>query len=319
LQAREWKFTKFRTKPRQLRLFEQLLNSDWVSSDAVKIYAIHKRFMALTKIVDLIHEPSAREAGINLYERGGALATANLLTTVLPTYLGDDLDAFINAFIVLVRRRDLPSLRHFYQLSCRAYEKIENNFPETIGWLFIPVIVACEKPDSWLPFLHGSELDPLIPAYYTLVDEWGKTLRARFEVIADESNTLSQERDRLMKFASQDLRNIQVGSPARNFKYPLKVSSIEMVRSADTREVQIADLFAGAACYALKHIASPRAHEPSHFEKSFFDLMQRRQLICGIWPSKDVTPEELGTMDFVGENPVDYAVRIMKGDPSTRS
>ncbi len=89
VKAPEWKFAKVKKTPAQLRALTELLERSWITSEVVKVYPIHKRFMVVTKFVDLLHEPLARENGIDLYQRGGALAMANRLVTTLPVFLGE--------------------------------------------------------------------------------------------------------------------------------------------------------------------------------------------------------------------------------------
>jgi len=317
IKATEWKFSKMRRNPKQLLLLSKLLEMDWVTQSNVKIFVIFKKYMAMTKLVDLVHEPSARSFGVNLYEQGAARGLANLLTLTLPVYLGDTrADRFTNLFVQLVRQRDSGTLRQFHREVMSAHNYIERRFPETIGEFFAPIIVACKQPETWLPNLSSTELDPLIPAYHTLADAWGKTLTERFIILADESKTLAQEREFLLRFADQGLREHTVGSPTRNIIYPLKVADILTTTSHSSRSVQLADLFAGIASYAFAPLANRTAAQNVSSE-----LLQRlceRVWMDGIIPSRDVTPEQLGMEDYIEVDPADYGARILASDPSTR-
>ncbi len=313
----EWKFSKMRRNPKQLLLLSKLLEMDWVTPANVKIFVIFKRYMAITKLVDLIHEPSARSAGVNLYEQGAARGLAHLLTLTLPVYLGNTrADRFINLFVRLVRQRDSDTLRQFSGEATSAFSHIERHFPETIGEFFAPIIVACNQPDTWLPHLTSTQLDPLIPAYHTLADNWGKAVNERFIILADESKTLAQEREYLLRFADESLREQTVGSATRNISYPLKVADIMTTTSHSSRSVQLADLFAGIAGYAFAPMANRTPAQG--ISKEFLSRLAEKIWMDGIIPSRDVTPEQLGMEDFVGVDPAGYGARILAGDPSTR-
>jgi len=313
----EWKFSKMRRNPKQLQLLSKLLEMDWVTPANVKIFVIFKRYMAMTKLVDLIHEPSARSFGVNLYEQGAARGLANLLTLTLPVYLGKTrADRFTNLFVRLVRQRDTDTLQQFHREAVSALAHLQHRFPHTIGEFFAPIIMACERPNTWLPHLSASELDPLIPAYHTLSDVWGKTLDERFIILADESKTLAQERDLLLRFSDEGLREHIAGSPTRNVTYPLKVADIVTTTSHSSHSVQMADLFAGMAGYAFAPMANQTRVEG--VAKDFLSRLAEKAWMDGIIPSRDVTPEQLGMEDFVGVDPVDYGTRILAEDPSTR-
>jgi len=317
VRAAEWKFSKFRRKDIQLKLIPSLLSMDWVSPTTVKIFVFHKRFLALTKIVDLILEPGARAYGIDLYQKGGALATANLLATLLPAFLGQTrLDRFLNRFVHLIRRRDADALSRFRRDTVSAYEFLERKHPGPVVDSFTPIILACDHPEGWLKYTGKDELDPLIPAYYVLADEWGKTLKDRFLILADDSKTLAKERDQFLEFAHQDLREAKIGSDTRNMEFPLKVADIIRADSRASRLIQVADLFAGVTSYAVTPIAN--RVRPDELARSFFELLSKRCWLNAVWPTAHVTPEELGTEDFVGETPVDYSMRILQRDRETR-
>jgi hypothetical protein len=314
----EWKFSKMRRNASQLLLLSKLLEMDWVTPKTVKLFVIFKKYMVITKLVDLIHEPSARSFGINLYERGAARAHANLLMYTLPVYLGPTrADRLINLFVKLVRRRDDDALRQFHRETESAHSYLQSRHPDTIGDLFAPIILACRDPDTWLPYVAPTELDPLVPAYHTLADAWGKTLGKRFVVLADESKTLARERDFLLRFADESLREHTVGSPTRNIEFPLKVADVVMTASKASRHVQVADLFAGIAAYAFAPMAN-RIASPDAVRRDFIKGICDHVWVDGIIPSPDVTPEQLGMEDYVGESPVDYTMRVLSEDPKTR-
>ena len=60
----------------------KLLNS--IEPQNVRVSLYHKKFMVLTKIIDLGVETMAREDGINLYDRGANIGLSNMWHMVFP-------------------------------------------------------------------------------------------------------------------------------------------------------------------------------------------------------------------------------------------
>ncbi|MEO6846124.1 MAG: hypothetical protein ABI254_02620, partial [Chthoniobacterales bacterium] len=85
----EYKYSKLKKAKRNQQLFLTLLNDIRLHSSSCKLYAIHKPFMVVSKIIDNIYEPLAHEDGIDFYKDRAALAFANMFTSIFPTYLGN--------------------------------------------------------------------------------------------------------------------------------------------------------------------------------------------------------------------------------------
>ena len=73
---------------------------------SVRTYLVHKRFMVMTKMVDVIVEPMAHRDGYNLYEGKETLALANMLHLAGPV-MGDAdaYDRMLQAFVNWVRQK----------------------------------------------------------------------------------------------------------------------------------------------------------------------------------------------------------------------
>lgn len=89
-----------------------------------------------------------------------------------------------------------------------------------------------------------------------------------------------------------------------------------MVRSHDSRAVQLADLISGATNSVLSSLSNGEKLEP--WQEAVWRFLNTHEVISGIWPSREIDPEELGTTHVTGETPVDYSMRIFSGDPTIR-
>jgi hypothetical protein len=312
VKAPEWKFAKIKKTPAQLRALTELLERSWVTSDVVKVYPIHKRFMVVTKFVDLLHEPLARENGLDLYQRGGALALANLLVTTLPVFLGETRFArFLQCFVDCVRTGGDREVRLFESELEKIRDFLMKKHPGPVADSFAPAILGCRRKDLWIDHRDPDELDPLVPAYFVLVLKWSDSLSGSFTVLADESKAVARQREHLMRLADPSIKPQLIPITGGEYaSYPLKVTEIVTTCSQRSKQVQFADLVCGAANHVLIAIAS---------RKPLDDIQQRlrnvffgKPLFVGaMWPSSEVTPEGVEADHVVGETAVGFAVRVL--------
>ncbi len=311
VKASEWKFARVKKTPAQLQALTELLERPWITNDVVKLFPIHKRFMVVTKFVDLIHEPIAREHGLDLYQQGGALATANLLATTLPIFLGEArYERLLQRFVDCVRTGGEAELRRFESEAEKIHKFLQRKHPGPVADSFAPVLLACRRRDLWLDFRGDDELDPLVPAYFVLVLKWSNALKGSFTVLADEAKALARNRQGLMKMADPSIEPRMIPITGGEYaSYPLKVTEIVTTCSKDSREVQFADLVCGAANHILLPIV---ARTPlDEIQRRLWGVFFEKPLFVGsMWPSRDVTPEAVEAEHVIGETAVDFAVRI---------
>jgi hypothetical protein len=314
VKAPEWKFAKVKKTPAQLRALTELLERPWITNDVVKLFPIHKRFMVVSKFVDLIHEPIAREHGLDLYQQGGALATANLLVTTLPIFLGEARFArFLQRFVDCVRTGGDAELHRFESEAEKIHRFLQKKHPGPVADSFAPVLLACRRRELWLDFRDPDELDPLVPAYFVLVLKWSNALKGSFRVLADEAKALARNREHLMKMADPSIEPRMIPITGGEYaSYPLKVKEIVTTCSKDSKEVQFADLVCGAANHVLHPMV---ARTPlDEIQRRLREVFFEKPLFVGaMWPSSDVTPEGVEAAHVTGETAVDFAVRVLSG------
>lgn len=318
IKSLEWKFVKFRKHHWQIELLLQFLRRDWFNRSMVKGYVVHKGFLVISKLVDVIHEPSARQFGVNLYEKGAALCLANLLATCLPVFLPADVyQAFLRSFVDLIRSRSESELRGFKLCATSVWSHLRSIGNEDLAGFLAPVVLACEEPDSWLPFLSADELDPLSFSYFTICDAWGEELVAPFALVSDNSKILESSREFLKIVSDPSLRPIDVPRVAGSTRFPLRISEVRAVDSLSSRQVQIADLIAGLMASVFGALSKSTPLQP--WQQAARELFCDRGPFAGaLWPSPDVTPEGVDAAHVVGESAPNYMFRILTGDPLTR-
>ncbi|MEY2487124.1 MAG: hypothetical protein QOH39_2772 [Verrucomicrobiota bacterium] len=314
----EFKYAKVKRATRDQPMILSVLDDPRLNSQTCKAYIIHKPFMLVSKLVDEIFETLAHEHGLDLYEGRAALATANLIASTFPVYLGRTrYQRFLGSFSALARKQDQPAFERFAAESESIYNHLEQKFPY-VSSTFAPVVLACRRG---LPFLRRCfgdfGHDPIIPAYHVLANEWSKELNSAFELLADESKVLAHERQRLLKFSDPTLKNVELKQYSAIHVYPLKISDIVLGRSEDHPSIQLADFLSGVTFHAFNNRA--QGTRPTAFEEESFKRLVGSKLFCGgIWPSTGVTPEEVEAIGEYSGSIVDYTMKILSDDPSVR-
>jgi hypothetical protein len=316
----ELKFSKLRKTPSGQRAVLNFLNSQNIRSEITGAYVIHKPFMVVTKYCDLVLEPSFQEAGLDFYKRGLNIATANLLALTMPFYLNPATwNSFLALFTRVVREKTHAVFYEWRKTTELIYAHLEHAKRE-MAFYFAPVLLITDY-HGFFATLNADELDPLIPAYHTLVNHWGASENSQFAIIADDSKVLAKERSRLLMFSDPNLKPVTVGYDRRKANYPLKVSDIILADSTKSRQVQLADILSGAIACGLKAKIKGQLKKGT-FAHDILELCFSKNIIIGgVWPTKDVTPSQLGTDVKPTDNDVDlasYAAMIMKKNAATR-
>ncbi len=275
----ELKFSRLRKTAVGQKAVLAFLSSEQVTSKTAAAFVTHKPFMVVTKYCDLVLEPSFRNAGVDFYKRGANIATANLLTTTMPVFLNPTTwSNFLSLFVRVVRERT-PSLFDDWRRSAELiFSHLEHTHRKAADF-FAPVFLMRDCSELFKT-LGDDELDPLVPAYYVVVDHWGTSVGDIYEVIADESKALAKARGLLLALSDPKLNPVTVGYDRRKTEFPLKVSDIVPVDSTLHRQVQFADILCGAIASAAK-AKIKGALRSGTFAHDVLELCISKELIIG--------------------------------------
>jgi hypothetical protein len=299
-QAAEPKFKTLRKSPDGVRRLTNFLADPRLNEFRVVVDAYHKRFMVVTKIVDLVAETLAHDMGFDLYQRGANLAMANMLHCCMPAFCGEDrTNAFLQSFVDLIRHRTEAHAQAYFEAGRAMVESSSNEafkadlFPFTEPRLF----------RAWFDAIGEMALEPAIPALFQHINEWGKRKGTRFEVIHDNSKPVLASREMFESMMAMTGEQSQlVGYDRRKFHFPLRATSLSQGDSSLLPQIQVADLCAGALNHLLK---CQTAGQLDDLAIAIRDLGCIEWVINGVAPSTDVTPRDLGTDSEDGTNPLD--------------
>ncbi|RKS05986.1 uncharacterized protein DUF3800 [Nocardiopsis sp. Huas11] len=249
--------------------------------DSVRVYVVHKRFMVITKLVDLLVEPLAHADGFNLYEDDQALGLANMLHACGPVF-GDQAayDRLLQAFVDWMRKR-VTTDDFFTALWSFKATVADTWFIEWVELLELCREVADETAADIASGTVKDSLDPAVPSLYCLGLDFGTTL-GRFRLVHDESKVISRN--------TALLRAIHLlPDPARpgQFMEQLRAIEIDFADSTAHPQLQLADWAAGAVRQWATQMALD-THNP--FAEQLKPVVEP-WLIGAIWPSTHTEQE----------------------------
>lgn len=305
-QTREIKFTSIRKSDAGRRRLLDLIESGQIDPKRVKTMVTHKRFMIVTKFVDIIEESLAHAAGIDLYERGANLALSNLHYYVSPVFCGESrFNEFLASFVEMIRRKSNDSKSRFFRAARDMYEGC---YHEEHKKSFVPYIYAENFIDDILDNVTYLSLDPAIPSFFLHCVEWGQLIPGQFDVIHDASKPMAAEKETLEALMDQSIQQATIGYDRRKFQFPLKATGISFADSLQHPSLQLADIIAGATNYWASALALGKHDE---FAIALETAGIKSFAFNAIWPSQDVTPQALGTEEIGGINAVEHITNVL--------
>ncbi|MDE2259898.1 MAG: DUF3800 domain-containing protein, partial [Betaproteobacteria bacterium] len=243
-QGAEPKFKTLKRTQDGIRRLIGLFADPRLNINRVAVDVYHKRYMVVTKMVDLIAETLMHEMGEDLYRRGANIAMSNMLYYCMPAFCGEEkTDRFLQSFVDLMRSRTEAHAVAFFEAGSALVDASSNkDFKNDLRPFIEP-----ELFNMWFDGIDQLALDPAIPALFQHINEWGKRKPDRFRVIHDGSKPVLASQDVFHSMMARDGESLtMVGYDRRKFKFPLRALSLEQGDSIEYPQIQVADLCAGA-------------------------------------------------------------------------
>ena len=305
-QGAEPKFKTLKKTSDGVHKIRQFFADPRLDGKRIVMNIFHKRFMIVTKMVDLIAETLFHQIGEDLYKRGANIAMANMLYYCMPPFCGRKAtDRFLQSFVDLLRLRTERSVKNYYAAG-RAMVKGSKNkeFRRDLYVFTEPRLFA-----EWYPGIGTDPLDPAIPALFQHIAIWGMRKTDRFRVVHDRSKPILASQPQFQRMmAIGDEPATMVGYDRRQYKFPLQAQSLEQADSHEFPQLQVADICAGGLAHVLK------CREMGAYDQlaEVIEGRCREFVVDAVAPTTSVSPEELGTDSEVGTNPVDPVVELLK-------
>lgn len=281
----------------------KLLSDPRLNKTRVMVDWMHKPYMVVTKMVDLVMETLYHNDGGDLYENAANVALSNMLFYCMPAFCGQQpTDRFLSAFARLIWKRSETEVSEFFS----SAEAMANACTDDEIRGFLLIIGNRLRFSEWFDGIPKDSLNPAIPSAYRHMVLWGKRKDGRFEVIHDESKPIAAWLDVFHSMLAEEGEQPEtIGYDDRKFDFPLKATSIKQGKSTDYPQLQIADICAGCVSHWLKcHLVG---------QKDSLALMIEAtgclEWVVGmVGPSKEIVKPVVGSPESRGRNPVDPIV-----------
>lgn len=304
----ELHFTDLKRSARGRRRIRRILTSDVATPEHVKVFVIHKRFMVVAKVVELLEDLTHR-TGSDLYERGANIALSNLLYFCTPTFCGQEhFEEFLEAFVGMIRNPNELRRDHFYRrlrdlsVECRD-EQFRSGVLKMLGATRVVVDDLLANATTWA-------IDPAVPAFLVLGTEWDAQLDREWDIVHDQSKPIEHAEEILECFLGAEEPGRLVGHDRRKARLPLRAAGIDLCSSQKVREIQVADIFAGA----IGQFATG-AEDKSQRDQLWHEFREMSLLetvyVDAVWPQLEMDPQALGTDETGGRSLHDHAADLV--------
>jgi hypothetical protein len=288
----EAKFSVLRHDPEGQALLLALLRSPQLTPRTARVSVFHKPYMVVAKMVDLLMEPGffARGMDEEFRREGHALHWPTTLYELGPEQLGATWHELVVAFVDSVRT---PST----QRTARVRDAIDEALATAPdARLQFPLEIFAEQATGALANKQPVDpLDPALPALVEHIDFWGQMI-GQFHVRHDQADSLKRYRRHLRALSDRSIEPYDFVANDRVVHFPLQAVSIEFVDSKAVRQVQVADLLAGACSF--QQAAFERFSSDANFARAVAETGIRRLFDHFVAPPEFVRRSMQGVEDI---------------------
>lgn len=281
----ELKYSELRATKAGRELVLKLLGAEAMTNQMARITPMHKPFTTAARYFDYLMETTLHEAGFDVYGSGAHIQFANILYRQGPAACGGDRwRALMEAFVAACRSPTDARLDSYVyaHLECRRAAR-----DEYVSRLLDLVPLSQDGLRSRIGLDQGQGIgvrDQLDPAVTSLLENcmrWAERV-GRMVVRHDDASVVQRWKTKLELLASPGAQTEVGDFWAARMPLPLDIERIELVRSEDFRQVQLADVLAGASVTWLGQFAG--RPEPSAFIAALGATMLPSLIENEVWP-----------------------------------
>lgn len=309
VKSTELKYSSLSRRPKQQGMILDFVKELSRRSDLVKFSFAHKKFVLVTKMVEMLVEPACYEDGIDLYDRGANIGLANLLFYTLPVFGGVDfLNILLKNFQDMMRSRTTESYDAFFEPI--LLQKYSQDLDELLNFFRMS------------HFKFGYELletrdhlDIAVSLTLVLMSSWQQSLNDDIVLIHDNSSAMAKERKIWDVIVDPNLTEIEVGYDRRKTQFPIRVIRTCPEDSKNWAGLQLVDILSGAFTRCARWLSEGQ-NTDDEFGKDLTEIMGESFTCFPIAPEKKFTPDQLGTTGSNAFPPHDHLVSLFMKNPS---
>ena len=283
----EAKYSKLKGSRPGQELLLQFFNAPIFSGDNTKVLIADKRFYLISHLVDKVMEPLAHECGVDLYAGDAHGGLTNLwFYTGANIFPQGRWDGVLAAFLKALQLRGPISYAYFDDTVREAFAFT----PASMRDIASPLLAARGRLKEFIgAFRDLVVFDPAVDLFTALIQLWMGETSASFDVTHDRSKPLKRNEAFLRALMTEGVKKRLIGYGARQAELPLRIAQLTFGDSKLLPQLQVADVFAGAAIDWVLAASGWRPRTAFHeaLEQSRFMLT----LKGGMWPSTDMTRE----------------------------
>lgn len=272
----------------------------------IKVSVVHKRYAIVTKMVDIVVEELAHEDGVDLYKKGANIAYSNVLYYVIPAMAGEEFfNKMLFYFQELIRTRSVKSYEKFFGLF------FTKKLPEDVDRLLAPFKAFHLRIGKRILSFPAIIFEIALGCAANLMAQWSEYLKNDMVLIHDTSSNMAKNKDLWDLFVSPTLPSSTVGYDRRKVTFPIGVRETIFENSKNKIGLQLVDVIAGAFTKWGSYIISGK-RENLNYEKELDKFFPGNFSGTFIWPSTDISPQDLGTDGEDMGSLIDHVAQIIK-------
>ncbi len=307
VQAKELKHSRLSKYPNQQKMVIDFLRDMVKGSSSVKFAIAHKRYVLMTKIVDLLIEPMAYEDGLDFYDKGLNIAFSNMLFLQTQKLSGNVFfESMLYNFQRMMRERTYEAYESFFK------PLFDTDLDEKLDELFIFLKAHhLRYGPSILETIPEDSLEFAFAHAFTLVAQWSECISGNFVITHDESSNMAKNKKAWDKVVHPDVPPKVVGYDRRKMYFPIRAEETDFARSDHFAGLQLTDIMAGAMARCLKWNLEGQKTRNDYAEE-LFNFLPESFSEHRIWPSLSVTPEELRTVGPNAEDAIEHFINLTR-------
>ncbi|KGM27599.1 hypothetical protein KS18_14215 [Photorhabdus luminescens] len=286
-----------------------LMSNHLINPNNVKISIFNKPFMVVSKIVDILIESQWHAEGRDLHKNGLNISYSNVFFIIFSNFFEKEhVDEMYISFIKMIQEKTEKNIIDFYSNIQRLYEKCSD---VELRYFISEIMRTRHIVRNVLCTVDKTALDPAIPALFSHSVLWGEIYHDGFNIIHDDSKAIESKKETFRLLMDNTQSEIELGYDKRRFKLPLKVKELIFAKSENHKQLQIADIISSSFTYWLNRVHYNKYKDSLFNKLNELDLRRLYEGGMFIWPSTDITPQELGLEFDGGLHPVNHTTDFL--------
>lgn len=300
IDCNELHFVDLKKSEKGRKAIIEFLNHRLITENNIISVVAHKEIMVAGQIVDQLIEPVLFDNEIDIYKYGENIAATNFIFHFGNFFWDKELyKQMLTTFIKMIRSKEKNDIDNFYQVVQKLYDSELTQEKALVNL----ILLSKEQIQYVLENVNKFTIDVTLSSFFVLCDLWFKKTHLKLDIIQDNSKQIESQNEFIEFSKNIDIKPTEIGFGSRKLVFPTQINSLELVDSKEFSGVQISDLIASSLAFMYNN-RNPK-------QEKFVKQIQESKLLQlsnyhTIWPTNEVTPEELNMETGQGINILDF-------------